>query len=51
MDYEILSEFLIFILLIMVLLFCYVLYRLEIKIDHTPVDNTVENCGKPVDKL
>lgn len=51
MDYEIMSEFLLFILFIMILLFGYVLYRLEIKIDHKPVDNPVENCVKPVDKL
>ena len=52
MDYEVLSACLLWILFIMVLLFGYLLYQLELKIDSgKPVDNPVENCGKPVDKL
>jgi len=56
MDYEVISAFLLWILFIMVLLFGYLLYQLELKIDSGKpadevVDNPVENCGKPVDKL
>jgi len=52
MDYEVLSACLLWILFIMVLLFGYLLYQLELKIDSgKPVDNHVKNCGKPVDKL
>jgi len=56
MDYEVITGFLLWILFIMVLLFGYLLYQLELKIDSgkpidEPVDNHVENCGKPVDKL
>ena len=56
MDYEVISAFLLWILFIMVLLFGYLLYQLELKIDSGKpadevVDNSVDNCGKPVDKL
>jgi len=56
MNYEIMTDFLLLILFIMVLLFGYVVYQLELKIDSgkpidEPVDNSVDNCGKPVDKL
>jgi len=47
MDYEVITGFLLWILLIMVLLFGYLLYQLELKIDSgksidNPVDNTVD---------
>jgi len=47
MDYEVISAFLLWILFIMVLLFGYLLYQLELKIDSgksidNPVDNTVD---------
>ena len=56
MDYEVITGFLLWILFIMVLLFGYLLYQLELKIDSgkpidEPVDNSVKNCGKPVDKV